>query len=54
MSSARMRDGRWHDQAAGGTDVFVLSGLVEGGGVVVEGLEGLEDGAGVAEAPPAP
>ena len=54
-----VRDGRVQRRAVRlgdrrGSDVFVLSGLVEGDRVVVEGLEGLEDGAEVAEAATAP
>ena len=54
-----VRDGRVQRRAVRlgdrrGTDVFVLSGLVEGDRVVVEGLEGLEDGAEVVEASAAP
>ena len=50
-----VRDGRVQRRAVRlgdrrGSDVFVLSGLVEGDRVVVEGLEGLEDGAEVEEA----
>ena len=54
-----VRDGRVQRRAVRlgdrrGSDVFVLSGLVEGDRVVVEGLEGLEDGAEVMEAAAAP
>lgn len=54
-----VRDGRVQRRAVRlgdrrGSDVFVLSGLVEGDRVVVEGLEGLEDGAEVMEAEAAP
>jgi len=54
-----VRDGRVQRRAVRlgdrrGSDVFVLSGLVEGDRVVVEGLEGLEDGAEVEEAAAAP
>ena len=54
-----VRDGRVQRRAVRlgdrrGSDVFVLSGLVEGDRVVVEGLEGLEDGAEVEEATAAP
>jgi len=54
-----VRDGRVQRRAVRlgdrrGSDVFVLSGLVEGDRVVVEGLEGLEDGAEVVEASAAP
>ena len=54
-----VRDGRVQRRAVRlgdrrGSDVFVLSGLVEGDRVVVEGLEGLEDGAEVVEAAAAP
>ena len=54
-----VRDGRVQRRAVRlgdrrGSDVFVLSGLVEGDRVVVEGPEGLEDGAEVVEAASAP
>lgn len=54
-----VRDGRVQRRAVRlgdrrGSDVFVLSGLVEGDRVVVEGPPGLEDGAEVAEAATAP
>ena len=54
-----VRDGRVQRRAVRlgdrrGSDVFVLSGLVEGDRVVVEGLQGLEDGAEVIEAAAAP
>ena len=54
-----VRDGRVQRRAVRlgdrrGSDVFVLSGLVEGDRVVVEGPPGLADGAEVAEAATAP
>ena len=54
-----VRDGRVQRRAVRlgdrrGSDVFVLSGLVEGDRVVVGGPEGLEDGAEVVEAAAAP
>ena len=54
-----VRDGRVQRRAVRlgdrrGSDVFVLSGLVEGDRVVVEGPPGLVDGAEVAEAAAAP
>jgi RND family efflux transporter MFP subunit len=54
-----VRDGRVQRRAVRlgdqrGSEVFVLSGLVEGDRVVVEGPEGIEDGAEVIEAAAAP